>query len=120
MSCIVCNKQLKKNATKFCSKKCEKDFQYKTYINNWIDNKEIGTINKKPKPSKHIYRYFKEQKQICSLCGISNIWNNLPITLEIDHIDGNRQNNLKSNLRLLCPNCHSQTNTFRNKPRSHR
>ncbi|MFA6159158.1 MAG: HNH endonuclease signature motif containing protein [Candidatus Paceibacterota bacterium] len=39
----------------------------------------------------------------------------LPLTLEIDHIDGNPENNEKENLRLLCPNCHSQTSTYRGK-----
>ena len=36
------------------------------------------------------------------------------VPLEIDHIDGNSENNIESNLRLLCPNCHSLTPYFRN------
>lgn len=48
----------------------------------------------------------------CSCCGISN-WQNKPITLEIDHIDGIRNHNKPDNLRFLCPNCHSQTDTWR-------
>lgn len=47
----------------------------------------------------------------CNSCGISK-WNNLPIVLELDHIDGNSHNHLKENLRFLCPNCHSQTSTY--------
>lgn len=50
----------------------------------------------------------------CELCGITE-WNGKPISLEMDHIDGNHNNNEESNLRLLCPNCHSQTDTFRGK-----
>ena len=53
----------------------------------------------------------------CSICGI-NIWNQKSINLELDHIDGNRVNHLLSNLRLLCPNCHSQTETYRSKNRA--
>jgi hypothetical protein len=48
----------------------------------------------------------------CICCGIST-WNDKPITLELDHIDGDPDNNMPSNLQLLCPNCHSQTPTFR-------
>lgn len=52
----------------------------------------------------------------CSACGL-NTWNNKPINLELDHIDGNRLNHNLANLRILCPNCHSQTDTYRSKKR---
>jgi len=48
----------------------------------------------------------------CSLCKRKK-WFNLPIPLELDHINGDNKNNNLSNLRLLCPNCHAQTATFR-------
>lgn len=48
----------------------------------------------------------------CKNCGISPLWNNCPLVIQINHIDGNWLNNLRTNLRFLCPNCHSQTNTF--------
>lgn len=50
----------------------------------------------------------------CSICGISE-WNNNQLNLELDHIDGKRTNHELNNLRLLCPNCHSQTDTYRSK-----
>lgn len=50
----------------------------------------------------------------CDECSISE-WHSKPITLELEHIDGNNRNNSLDNLRLLCPNCHSQTSTFRGK-----
>ena len=51
-------------------------------------------------------------KNECSMCGVSCEWNGKSLTLHLDHIDGNRFNNYLSNLRILCPNCHSQTDTY--------
>lgn len=49
----------------------------------------------------------------CSDCGIGEEWNGKRLTLEIDHINGRSDDNRKENLRWLCPNCHSQTPTFK-------
>ena len=56
----------------------------------------------------------REEK--CECCGISE-WNGKSIKLQVHHIDGNRKNNDLSNLQLLCPNCHSQTDNFCSKNR---
>jgi len=50
----------------------------------------------------------------CSICGLTE-WLGKPITCHLDHIDGNPINHKLSNLRMLCPNCHSQTETYSNK-----
>jgi hypothetical protein len=52
----------------------------------------------------------------CEECGIDS-WNKKGIVCELDHIDGNSNNHKLENLRILCPNCHSQTSTFRYKKR---
>lgn len=51
----------------------------------------------------------------CSKCGNTGTWLNDKLILEVHHIDGNHFNNDISNLCLLCPNCHSQTDNYRNK-----
>ncbi len=53
----------------------------------------------------------------CRVCGQGEEWMGRKLTLEWDHFDGNKKNETKGNLRLLCPNCHSQTPTFRNRKR---
>ena len=56
----------------------------------------------------------KEKEYKCECCGIEK-WNNKPIRLQVHHIDGDHFNNELSNIQLLCPNCHSQTDTFAGK-----
>ena len=72
------------------------------------------------------YSTFKLKKRLlkenvlehkCSECGIVG-WNDKVLEMELDHIDGNKYNHELINLRLLCPNCHSQTDTFRGKKRN--
>lgn len=49
---------------------------------------------------------------VCGECGCGDTWNGKPIALQLDHVDGSSTNNELSNLRFLCPNCHSQTDTY--------
>ena len=50
-------------------------------------------------------------KNICSECNVSE-WNEKKLVMQLDHIDGNSHNHRLNNLRMLCPNCHSQTDTY--------
>jgi len=58
-------------------------------------------------------RLFSEgiKEKVCEGCGIVE-WNNKPIVLQLDHINGNSHDHRLENLRVLCPNCHSQTDTW--------
>lgn len=62
-------------------------------------------------------RLIKENilENVCVLCGQLPIWNGKPLTLELDHIDGNPINNNLNNLRILCGHCHSQTDTYKSR-----
>ena len=73
----------------------------------FINDKEWGSELLR----KYIHHY-DLKKHCCERCQITD-WQGEHLTLELDHIDGNRTNNQLDNLRWLCPNCHSLTPTFR-------
>ena len=54
-------------------------------------------------------------KNQCFKCGLKEEWQGEPISLQLDHINGDHDDNRLENLRILCPNCHSQTNTYSGK-----
>lgn len=62
--------------------------------------------------SRYRQRILYDQGGCCNICNIPTIWNNQPLILQLDHISGNRKDNSRDNLRMICPNCHSQTHTF--------
>ena len=113
MKCLYCQNETKNK--KYCSIKCQKDFEYNQYIEEWLSEKQDGTKSGGTAVSNHVRRYLWEKHNSqCSRCG----WNSPnPITgkpvLEVEHLDGNSENNRPENLDLICPNCHSLTPTYK-------
>jgi hypothetical protein len=60
----------------------------------------------------HKSALISERGHRCECCKLET-WLDKPITLELEHTDADRKNNTRENLKLLCPNCHSQTPTWR-------
>ena len=88
----------------------------KTHTNNIRPIEELLVENSTYQSYKLKLRLIKEglKQHKCECCGITE-WNGQPAPIELDHIDGNRYNNTIENLRILCPNCHAQTDTYRGK-----
>lgn len=93
---------------KFCNNRCQSELKSKTAKKKHREGYEAGVDIGRPRQRSVIA---EDRGYRCEVCSISD-WNGSPITLQVDHIDGNSENNHKSNLRLICPNCHSQTDTF--------
>jgi len=111
--CKVCNKESTfkyGNKNIYCSITCQQKEQRSKLIEDWLN----GGIKSKWKYAipAWVKSYIIDLRGYnCEECGI-NDYNNKAITLQIDHKDGNSTNNHIDNLRLLCPNCHSQTETY--------
>lgn len=113
--CINCGKELVDDQVynRYCCHACQHEYQYKQYIDRWKKGEETGVTGKYD-ISEYIRRYlFDKYNSSCQLCG----WNKVnpksgKVPLQIHHIDGNCLNNKEENLQLLCPNCHSLTETY--------
>lgn len=111
--CLICQKEPYRSFYKYCSNRCQQDFQHQLYIEHWKAGEESGLI-KLGVVSAHIKRFLREKyKDKCCLCGWAQTNPKTGIVpLVADHIDGDWENNLESNLRLICPNCDSLTPTY--------
>ena len=116
-NCLFCNKECRfdnRNKNKYCGNQCQQDFQYEKYIAEWKQGLIDGTKGGE-QTSSYIHRYIRKKfNNTCTTCN-NDKWLDEPITLELEHIDGDSANNKEDNLTILCPNCHSKTLTYKAK-----
>ena len=115
--CVNCGEPLYYRGRKYCSKKCQQEYQAKEWENKWLNGEleDYKGYDSWGAISDRIRNYlFKKYNNRCAQCG----WGEInpytkKIPLEVEHIDGDYKNNSPENLTLLCPNCHSLTSTYR-------
>lgn len=100
------------NITGYCAN-CLREKREKDRIEHWLATGDSGhqpiSMIKGP-----VRRYmYKDQNNCCAICGMTTEWNGKELRFVLDHINGNAADNRRENLRLVCPNCDSQLDTFK-------
>lgn len=118
-NCTYCGREKEKTRSsynKFCCQKCHLSW---TWENVTKPRLEKGDASSNSSPT--LKKYLLENRgEKCAICGLGPEWNGFRLVLQLDHIDGDSDNNKLDNLRLLCPNCHTQTDTFSSKGKGSR
>lgn len=101
--CAHCGQPCARPTYTYCSNRCQLHYQ---------QAQKIAAGDASPVAWRNYL--LRTEPNCCAVCR-HDTWNERPIPLELDHIDGNSDNNARTNLRLICPNCHAQTDTYKNR-----
>lgn len=109
--CLYCNSIIK--SLKFCNGTCRSKYVQEEREKKWLEGNLDG--NSIAGHAYYVKKYLlKKYDNKCSICGwgeINQYTKTIPV--EVEHIDGNSNNNKPENVTILCPNCHSLTKTFK-------
>jgi hypothetical protein len=102
------------NRQQFCDKYCAGEYKSKKVYENYLLNPD-KYCRASYSPA-HFKKFILiEQNNKCAMCGLDNIWNDKILIFILDHIDGDASNNRRENIRMVCPNCDSQLDTYKSK-----
>ena len=105
----------KRHQKLYCSNRCQRASERTANVARWL---ESGVGSPGTQRGHYIRLYLLEdQQRNCAICGLATMWHGVELTLVLDHIDGDSQNNARENLRMICPNCDSQLSTYKSRNR---
>jgi hypothetical protein len=108
--CRLCGARLKSSAATYCSAVCHQDDLAVIRIKRWLATGLPGHHTLSGAVRDWI---MMQQNGVCDICGLPPEWNGATLVFVLDHIDGDGSNHVRSNVRLICPNCDSQLPTFK-------
>ena len=112
--CKFCGLTHRGRGKNYCSTQCQNDFQRMEKVKLWLEGVNNGMRGKTSTANWIKWYLIKLRGNKCEVCGWCEInphTGNIPI--ELEHVDGDFTNNKIENLKLLCPNCHSLTETYK-------
>jgi len=113
-ACLNCSKEVKRPIDTYCNNTCQHQFEFNEREKKVLESGDVSQGWGGAVGVKNFLVY--HQGQNCSVCGITE-WCGQPVPLVMDHIDGNSNNWLLVNLRLVCGNCDMQLPTYKSKNR---
>ena len=114
-TCEYCGKRFEyRKNQRFCCNECCSKYNHEKSYKFFLKNPDMFCRgNYTPKNFKS--EFLNEQNNVCAICGSKQEHNGKPLVFVLDHIDGDASNNKRENLRMICPNCDSQLDTFKSK-----
>ncbi len=107
-----CGCELPKRHRDFCSNACQRAAERRSNVERWLSTGQANVVG--AGANHYVRRHpLEQQGGVCAVCGEPSEWHGAPLTLVLDHVDGDADNNCRANLRLVCPNCDSQLPTFK-------